>query len=218
MTLPYHNPLASQADLAGFVVEGPAASSFHKGRLRLENALDSSLGQSSHFVLWCPIEFPDYIRISWQFRPLHEPGLAILFFSSNGRDKLDLFDSRLPNRTGQYEQYHSGGIDALHLSYFRRKWETERRFHTCNLRKSRGFHLVSQGADPLPNAEDATGFYSLSVEKKGALVTFQIDGLPIFEWTDDGTHGPFLGGGYIGFRQMAPLIAEYSDLRVEALL
>jgi hypothetical protein len=34
---------------------------------------------------------------------------------------------------------------------------------------------------------------------------------------DGKSHGPLLGGGKIGFRQMAPLIAEYANFRVRAL-
>jgi hypothetical protein len=39
----------------------------------------------------------------------------------------------------------------------------------------------------------------------------------IFTWEDDGaTYGPRLQAGKIGFRQMAPLIAEYANLKVYA--
>ena len=39
--------------------------------------------------------------------------------------------------------------------------------------------------------------------------------LAIFAWEDDGmSYGPILGEGKIGFRQMTPLIAEYSNLVV----
>ena len=121
-------------------------------------------------------------------------------------------------RTGEYEQYHSGAIDAYHLSYFRRMWPSERSLHTCNVRKSHGSHLVAQGADPLPGVLDADRDYRLSLTWQGGTVDFTIDGIPCVTWSDDGTvGGPARRGGAIGLRQMAPLIAEYSDLRVEAL-
>lgn len=108
-------------------------------------------------------------------------------------------------------------MNAFHISYFRRMWEEERSFHTCNLRKSYGFHLVAQGADPLPDVADMTAAYELLVVKRGSTVTFAINGLQLLHWTDDGSsYGPLLAGGRIGFRQMAPLIAEYSDLVVYA--
>ena len=51
--------------------------------------------------------------------------------------------------------------------------------------------------------------------KCGAEVVFYIRDLKIFHWVDDDqTYGPLLGGGKIGFRQMAPLIGEYANLKV----
>jgi len=211
----YHNPLASPNDIAGFRMEGKGAATFPLGRLRLESTGDPDEGQKSNFVLWCPHDFPADVTIEWDFWPVREPGLSILFFAAKGRNGEDLFDSRLAPRSGPYEQYHHGDIDALHVSYFRRRWPEERQFHTCNLRKSYGFHLVAQGADPIPGVSDAAGPYRIRVVKLGARVSLSIRGLTVLEWEDDGaTCGPLLGGGKIGFRQMAPLIAEYADLTV----
>lgn len=211
----YQNPLASPADVEGWRLEGDAAVTFPNGRMRMENRLDPSLGQAANFVFWCPRDLPDNVAVSWDFYPIREPGLCILFFAAKGRQGQDLFDSSLARRTGQYNQYHSGDINALHVSYFRRKFETERSFHTCNLRKSHGFHLVCQGADPLPDAEDARPPYRIQLVKLGPRVEFVINDLPIFAWVDDGqAYGPVLGGGKIGFRQMAPLVAEYANLTV----
>ena len=55
----------------------------------------------------------------------------------------------------------------------------------------------------------------IAVLKKGNVVVFYINDLEIFRFEDDGdTYGPLLGGGAIGFRQLAPLVAEYSNLKV----
>ncbi len=211
----YENKLSCPSDVDGFIMEGEAKVYFENGKMRMKNALDESLGQKSNFVYWCPVEFPDNIIIEWEFRPIKEPGLAILFFSARGCGGEDLFDENLQKRDGQYNLYHSGDINAYHVSYFRRMWEDERSFHTCNLRKSKGFHLVVQGADPIPNTEDCRESYSVKVVKCGNTVAFYINELEIFNWTDDGrTYGDVLGGGKIGFRQMAPLIGEYSNLKV----
>ena len=211
----YENPLAAPGDVKNFTLEGRADIAFPQGALRLSGVLDPALGQKANYVFWCPVEFPDNIEISWEFRPVMEPGLSILFFAARGRRGEDLFSEALQTRTGEYEQYHSGDIDCLHVSYFRRLWESERSFHTCNLRKSYGFHLVAQGADPLPDAVDAKGFYHLRLVKKQGFVAFWMENLPIFAWQDDGkTTGKCLGGGKIGFRQMAPLVAEYRNLTV----
>ncbi|WP_082506924.1 DUF1961 family protein [Arthrobacter sp. Leaf337] len=212
----YGNPLAGPADVSGWVAEGPLRQGSTGSALELSGALDDQeFGDHAHWTFWCPVEFPDGIRISWEFLPLAEPGLAMLFFSATGHGGQDLFSAGLARRTGFYPQYHSGDIDALHVSYFRHKYESERAFRTCNLRKSAGFELVAQGADPLPPAEDARDFYRMELVKDGPRVAFSINGLPLFEWTDSSDR--VLGGGYLGFRQMAPLRAAYRNLTVEKL-
>lgn len=211
----YENPLSCEADVAGFVMEGSAEVYFENGKMRMKNTMDPSLGQKSNFVFWCPEEFPSNITIEWDFRPIEEPGLAIMFFSAKGINGEDIFSPSLAKRDGQYNLYHSGDINAYHISYFRRKWEEERAFHTCNLRKSKGFHLVVQGGDPIPNPEDAKDSYHIIISKYKGKIDFIIDDLPVFSWQDDGIeYGGVLEGGKIGFRQMAPLIGEYSKLKV----
>lgn len=211
----YENPLASEKALADFTLEGRAKMTFPDGKLRLENAEDAALGQKANYVLWCRQEFPaDFL---WQisFRPLREPGLAMLFFAASGRNGEDLFDPGLTPRTGEYPQYHHGDINAFHLSFFRRKEPDERGFHTCNLRKSYGFYLTAQGADPIPDVADAADSYLLSLWKKGAEIRFAVNDLEVLRFHDDGsTWGPLLGGGKMGLRQLAPMIGEYADWRV----
>jgi hypothetical protein len=199
----YENPLAEPEDLDGFQLEGDGATSFPLGRLRLE-----SLTDDANVVLWCPEDFPPDISVEWEFRPIREPGLSILFFHAKGRAGEDIFD--LQPRTGPYDQYHHGDLDTYHVSYFRRRWPDERAFHTCNLRKSYGFQLVAQGADPIPDVADATGPYRLRLTVRRGRITFAINELVSFGWYDDSP----LAGGKLGFRQMAPLIGEYANLRV----
>lgn len=212
----YRNALAGPEDVADWAAEGPLRLGAHGDAVELSGAVDDEeFGDHAHWTFWCPIEFPDGIRISWEFMPLQEPGLAMLFFAASGHGGRDLFNPGLALRTGYYPQYHSGDIDALHISYFRHKYQSERAFRTCNLRKSAGFELVAQGADPLPPAGDAVGFYRMEVVKDGPVVAFSINGLPLFGWEDPSDN--VLGGGYLGFRQMAPLRAAYRNLVVEKL-
>lgn len=214
----YQNPLSCEEDLKGFILEGNANMEFLNGKLRLSNAMSAEFGQKANYVLWCPVDFPDNIMIQWKFKAIEEPGLAILFFAAKGMQGEDLFDGSLKKRTGEYPQYHHGDINAFHVSYFRRKEGDERAFHTCNLRKSYGFHLVAQGADPIPDAKDAKESYDMVIKKKENEVTFWIDDLLIFRFIDDNkTFGPLLGGGKIGFRQLAPMVGEYWDLKVYAI-
>ena len=216
-SLIYQNPLASADDLRDFTLEGSALTGFPNGRLRLENAQSAALGQKANYVLWCNRIFPSDMLLEIDFCPIREPGLAMLFFSACGRDGRDLFDPSLEKRTGEYVQYHHGDINAFHLSFFRRKEKDERAFHTCNLRKSYGFYLVAQGADPIPDAADADGMYTLSLLKAGADVRFAVNGLEVLHFHDDGNqYGPLLAGGRAGLRQLAPMAGEYANLRVYA--
>ena len=204
----YQNALASAADLDGWRLEGDGAVSFPLGRLRLESRRPPEDGQDANVVLWCPEDFGPNLTVEWDFWPIREPGLCILFFHARGRNGEDLFD--LAPRTGPYEQYHHGDLDTYHVSYFRRRWPAERALHTCNLRKSYGFELVAQGADPLPSVIDATGPYRLRLTIHDGLITFAINEVVSFSWRDPQP----LSGGKVGFRQMAPMIGDYANLRV----
>ncbi|KAJ5618336.1 hypothetical protein N7528_006979 [Penicillium herquei] len=216
----YKNTLEFESDVADWIPEGPVKvkSVTTEGKNTIE--LSSSGGLNDHFTFWCPRRFPSKIRITWEFSPISEPGLAMLFFGAAPAapefGDSSIFSPSLAQRNGAYPQYHSGDIRTLHISYFRRRWEDERAFHTCNLRKSPGFHLVAQGADPLPPVDDARGaFYRIELIKAEKNVRFSINDLPLFEWVDDDEKtGPVVGDGAIGFRQMAPLVAQYRNLEV----
>jgi len=220
----YENPLERPSDVDDWIMEGDAAVTFPRDRMRMENLRDPEEGQNAHLVHWCPEQFPDDISVSWDFWPIREPGLCMIFFAARGRDGEDAHDPSLEERTGRYDQYHHGDIDTLHLSYFRRK--ATRAFQTVNLRKSHGFDLVAQGADPLPSVAGAEPPYHIELAKAGPEVTFSMEVtsgpspsedsmLQLLHWEDDGeTHGPVLDSGKIGFRQMAPMMAEYANLTV----
>ena len=214
----YSNHLACENDISSFILEGQAKMSFPNGCLRLENAQSAALGQKANYVLWCDKVFPADFTLKLKFRPIREPGLAMLFFCASGREGQPLFDPCLAPRTGEYHQYHHGDINAFHLSFFRRKEPDERAFHTCNLRKSYGFYLVAQAADPIPDVADAADFYELTLVKQAGTVSFSVNGLKVLRFTDDGSeYGPLLGEGCIGLRQLAPMAGEYKDLRVYKL-
>ncbi len=213
----YTNPLKCPEDIREFQLEGQAEIRFSAEGMILENRLSPQEGQKANFVLWCDRIFPADVRICWEFKPVREPGLAMVFFAAAGTDGRDIFDPALKQREGIYDQYHHGDINTFHLSYFRRKEPDERAFHTCNLRKSYGFHLVAQGADPIPSAADADRMYRLCVEKEGGKIRFLAEGMELLNFQDDGkTFGPHLGAGRIGFRQLAPMVGIYSNLKIYA--
>ncbi|RKM61993.1 DUF1961 family protein [Butyrivibrio sp. CB08] len=212
----YENPLAYESDIRDFILEGKANISFDEGAMRIDSKNLSPEDQKDGCVLWCPVSFPSDVKIEWVFRPLEEPGLAMLFFAAKPIESgKDFFGSDMAERTGKYRQYYNGDINAYHISYFRRKEETERAFHLCNLRKSCGCNLVAQGADPIPDANPDSGWYEMRIIKNKDVITFLINDIVILEYEDDGrTYGDYLTGGYVGFRQLSPMIAEYRDFRV----
>jgi hypothetical protein len=215
----YENSWASPEDLNDFRLEGHAAITFPHGRMRMANALepDREHGVHANFILWCTRDFSDNIAVSWDFRPMTDAGLAMIWVAAKGRTGEDLFDPSLAPRDGNYPQYYKGDINALHASYYRRN-PSEIGFRTCNLRKSYGFHLVCQGGDPLPDARYAVEPYRVEAIKAGPHFRFAVNDVVLFHWVDDGeAYGPILVDGKIGFRQMAGLAAEYADLQVHAV-
>ncbi|KAI9154763.1 hypothetical protein HJFPF1_07320 [Paramyrothecium foliicola] len=208
----YKNAFSSIKDIAGWVAEGPINATVSNNTLQLSGAG----GIDDHFVYWLPEEFPDRIRITWEFSPVQEPGLAMFFFGAQAVNGGSIFDKNLKPRNGSYAQYHSSDIRTLHASYFRRRWPEERAFHLANLRKSPGFYLVSQGADPIPSVPDINGaFYKVEVVKDKRDVRFSVNGLLLFSWEDvDRSTGPVVREGRIGFRQMNPFIGRYRNLEV----
>jgi hypothetical protein len=214
----YYNPLRTPDDVKDFVLEGEARIDFDTGRMRLRNARPATDGQASNFVYWCPEVFPDNVEFRWNFWPLEEPGLCILFFAAQGRlgsEYSSLFDKRLKSRTGIYDQYTQSDVSALQMAYFRRRWPSERAFHLCNLRRAPGFEMLAQGADPLPDVTDAALPYRICLQKRPTGVDFFINDLPIISWRGGGKGWP--AAGNVGFRQMAPLVAAYSDFEVYRL-
>lgn len=212
----YSNPLAQKSDVIAFVLEGGAKISFIDNCMKMENLFDPGLGQTANFVFWCDKDFPGNISIEWKFKPIEEPGLAIIFFCAKGLNEESIFDPSLQKRDGVYKKYHSGDINTYHISYFRRKQEEERTFHICNLRKSRGFKLCTVGADPIPSVPDVKDFYNMRIDKIRNSISFSINELTIFNYLDD--ESDFLTNGKIGFRQMAPLKAQYKELNVYEIL
>ncbi len=214
----YENRFSGPEDVADWVVEsrkeGHPVITSHEGRMRLESDV--------HFLLWCPEEFPDKIAVSWEFQPKVDRGLAMFWIAATGANGKDLFDPSLAPRDGSYPQYRSGDINALHVAYFRRNHPREGGFHeinfqTVSLRKSTVLDTgprVAESGDPIPAAQYAIRPYRMQVIKYGPHFRLTINDLVVIDWKDGAEEALVLEGGKIGFRQMAGLIAEYANLRV----
>ena len=130
-----------------------------------------------------------------------------------GGKGTSIFDPVLKSRNGVFKQYHSSDLNSYHVSY----WATGRGF--ANLRKNRGFHLVTSGADYIVGGDPNT-FQCVQIYKRGAQIRVMVDGKVAVAFDDDGqTYGPVhTHSGWIGLRQMGhTLRCEYEYVNVYPL-
>lgn len=232
----YENMLECEEDIKDFVLEGPGICTFPKKRMRMESSnriediTDKEILKNSHFVYWLDKDFPDNIEITWDFYPIREPGLAIMFFAASGVNNESIFDNYLKKRNGVFKDYHSGDFKNYFVSYFRRnpEWnrfeQCERNFQVCILRKSPGHIKLTMGLDGIPpihnhlygmaNEKWMPAPFRMKIVKMGPYIAFYINDVLSFQTIDKDN---YLTSGKIGFRQMAPMIAEYANLKVYSI-
>lgn len=204
-------PLASEAEIEDWEMEGPGAVEFHEGWMRMGSTTPDAPGKEGHIVHWCPQEVPADFLLEFEVRLLSDLGLNIIFFCATGRDGRDALDPGLSERTGVFGHYTMGDLDCYHTSYFAGPGRT-----TTNLRKNHGFYLVDNG--PIGIRSGDHDIHRVALLKTGGTIRLAVDGRCIIDWHDDGVHyGPVLGAGKIALRQMKPTTAEYRSLAVSAL-
>jgi len=208
--LPYRAGMGDAGSVRDWVMEGPGRTEFADGWM----TMDSPDG-GGHFTYWCPRPFPGSFLAEWDAQCLDaELGLCIVFFAARGPGGEDLFDARLPRRTGLFPDY-TMGLRCYHVSYYANTPDEPRRA-TSNMRRNPGAHVVAQGPVAIP--WDSTAVHRLRLLKDGARVRLEADGVAFIDWADDGALGPALGDGWIGLRQMRWTRFRYRDFRVSAAL
>jgi hypothetical protein len=207
----YHNDLSCEADIAGWVMEGPGKISFVDRALKME-----SPNEEFHHVFWCPEDFPGSFIAEWTVQNLKpEAGLLIVFFAAKGLKGEDLFDSSLKARDGNFTGYTRGDIRNYHISYYANGRNEPGRLN-ANLRKNKGFNFVQKGRDGIP--VDSADEHKVTLAKAGNHVVMFIDGREIINWTDSGKIGGSIhNDGKIGFRQMKWSHFLYRDFTVYEL-
>jgi len=196
-----------------WVLEGPGRARTEQGALHLESLKPDKNG---HIVLWNTRKFPENCLIEFDVTPANPTnGLNIIFFAAQGRGGGDIFDLKQPRREGVFRNYHSGDIDAYHISYWacdKVQGGTPRR--TANIRKNHGFQLVSCGTDNIAAA--GKGPHIVRLLKYDGRILLETAGKLAAVWIDRGeTHGPVLKDGLIGLRQMGHTgRAAYGSLTV----
>lgn len=185
-----------------WVAEGKPDLAVDNGRLVIRNA-------GEHAVLWSTLVLPDRFLLEWDFQPVRQNGLAIVFFSmSSAKNGGDIFQPGLARRNADFARYHSGDFDGYHVSYFAFSYKPGHSARaTTNLRKHRnslgwGQRLIATGPNVLAFAQ-ANSPHRLRLAKLGERIILEIDGRVNIDIDDDNAQfGGALGPGQFGFRQM----------------
>lgn len=210
----YETTFDTPAALEDWRLEGGKRMSVGRGSLILESEAKAGEKSKNHLVCWLDREVPEDFLLEFTVRPSHrDEGLNIVFFCARGLNGEPIFDSRLKPRTGQYPQYHSSDLNGYHISYWKGGGGEP------NLRKSKGFHLVTQGENLVYGApKDA--FQTIRVYKRGGKIRLMVDDIVALAWDDDGkAYGPVLQSGWAGLRQMGHTErCEYGHFKIYPLM
>jgi hypothetical protein len=209
----YHTSFDTPASLQDWRLEGGKRMSVANGSLVLESDATEGERSKNHLVCWLDRELPGNFLLEFTVRPAQrDQGLNIVFFCTRGLNGESIFDPALKARAGQYPQYHSSDLNGYHISYWKGGGAEP------NLRKSRGFHLVAQGAN-LVHGAPKDAFQTIRVYKRGERIRLMVDDVVALAWDDDGkAFGPVLQSGWAGLRQMGHTgRCEYGHFTVYAL-
>lgn len=185
--------------------------------MTLRTRSDLATNQPGHFVYWAPPILPDGFIAEWEFKPLSENGLAIIFFAAHGSGNQDIFDQSLRPRNGVFTQYTQGDLMNYHITCFAHLPLFQTGRPTSNLRKNSGFYLAAQGAVAVrPHSPD---YQRLRLIKQGNHIQFQSGERVIIDWQDRDAprYGAAYRGGRLGFRQMAGTVGAYRRVRIWSL-
>jgi len=213
----YETSFDDEATLEDWKLEGGKRASVSDGNLVLESEPRQTEEGSdpNHLVFWLKKEAPADFLLEFTVRPKNpREGLNIVFFNARGINGESIFDPSLQKRNGIFKQYHSGDLNSYHVSY----WAGDRGF--SNLRKNRGFHLVSSGKDYIATG-DADAFQTVQIHKRGGEIRVMVDSVVALAFDDDGQiYGPVhTHSGWIGLRQMGhTLRCEYGYVKVYPLV
>jgi len=223
---------------------GPLETWFLDGQGRMSITDDGKLCvfTETPTVAWMKKRFPGDVRIEFDAMTPDEKARAILFFLADGRNGESIFEWE---RKGDYGEYAFEGRMMLYTIGMLRGFTGK----PSNLRKLGGTvkpewqKLGIRKGDPgfpVPREERrrinkdfqkctiVTGaddgcklntWHHFVCEKRGARITFRVDGAIIHDWTDDGSFGGKpIKRGAIGFRNFARNTRVYYDnVRVSSL-
>jgi len=170
-----------------WLLEGTGTAKVEDGRLVLQEDPDG-IG----VVLWTRADWPSNVEFSFDLSFSNNRGIGVFFFAARGAQGEDLFDTPT-KRTGDYDEYIRGDINAYSAS-FHRYWPTGENNPGANLRRNAGFNLLHAAMpDPILEAER---IYHVLIRKEGGVIRIEVDGQVIHDYVDENP----LGEGKIGFR------------------
>ena len=212
----YTSRLAQPSDIEDWVMEGPGEITFVKNVMQMRSTIpEPPQGTNGHFNVWCPVEFPEKFIAEWEYRPVSEYGISLIFFAAKGMNGEDIFDSSLPKRDGNFQKYINDVIKNYWIIYY----SNHTRMRTSNIAttyicKSGKSSLCAMGRIGIMPGDD--GFHHLRLIKDGPHIQFQVDGKVVLDFIDPGTDrwGSILGSGKFSFRQMAFTVGAYRNFSV----
>ena len=204
---------------AAWIAEGSGGADIRNGKLLVSPLPFDKDGNQvkdqsrSHMVVWNSQIFPADFLAEFEMNPSGSTnGLTIVFFCGTGKNGEDIFDTSLPVRSADYQNYHSGAIANYSDAYWSRNTEDEAT--TNRLRKNPGFALVAQGRSLTTGSTDTK--HHVRIFKYGGHIEIEIDGRVVLKWDDTGTP---LGAGRIGFRSMEGVsLITYDNFKVWKIL
>jgi len=205
----YKNDFSKASLVKDWVMEGPGEVEFRNGWMEMY-----SPDEAFHHVFWCPHDFPDSIMIEWEAQNLKpEAGLCIIFLAAKGENGVDIFDSDLPARDGDFTWYIKDRLNSYHISYYANTPVKPDRGES-HLRKNNEFRLVQNGLEGIPTRSEAV--HRLKLIKTGPRIAMYVDDRKIIDWIDtpESDPRPYYRDGKIGFRQMQWTHFRYRNLKV----
>ncbi len=210
----YENTLNSKKCLDDWIIEGPAKYDFNDGWMVVQSKQPDGNHLTGHIVMWCPEDFSGDFIAEWEVQIVSKYGLCIVFFDAHADNGKSIFDPSLAKRNGVFKRYHSGDINSYHISYYAATPLGVRSM--SNLRKNKGFYLVSNG--PTGIEYDSKEIHKITLMKKGGYIQLAVNGRKIINFTDDDkTYGPVWNYGKIGLRQMKWTKAKYRNFKVYSI-
>lgn len=212
----YSNQLDKEGSAENWIIEGPAQITFESESMIMESTHRNPTGGSEgHFNVWCPVDFPDSFIAEWEYQQLSDKGISLFFFSAEGKNGEDVFDTALVKRDGHFQPYVNGDINNYWIvTYSNNRNMRVTNMARCYLAKSSKSSILSIGKLGIEPGDRK--FHKFRLIKDGAHIQFQVDGEVCLDFTDPGNErwGSVLSGGKFSFRQMAVTIAAYKNFNV----